>query len=118
MKKLLSLLLILSLLTAIPLLASCKRVDTELPVRFVLFQGLPKGDKLELIIQKTVELGAAEIVPVEMSRCVVKLDDKKKKSKQIRWQAIAESAATFFSLRYASSSRRPSAKSCTRNCGL
>jgi 16S rRNA (uracil1498-N3)-methyltransferase len=67
--------------------------DTELPVRFVLFQGLPKGDKLELIIQKTVELGVAEIVPVEMSRCVVKLDDKKKKSKQIRWQAIAESAA-------------------------
>jgi 16S rRNA (uracil1498-N3)-methyltransferase len=67
--------------------------DTELPVRFVLFQGLPKGDKLELIIQKTVELGVAEVVPVEMSRCVVKLDDKKKKSKQIRWQAIAESAA-------------------------
>lgn len=67
--------------------------DTELPVRFVLFQGLPKGDKLELIIQKTVELGVAEIVPVEMSRCVVKLDDKKKKSKQVRWQAIAESAA-------------------------
>ena len=67
--------------------------DTELPVRFVLFQGLPKGDKLELIIQKTIELGVAEIVPVEMSRCVVKLDDKKKKSKQIRWQAIAESAA-------------------------
>lgn len=67
--------------------------DTELPVRFVLFQGLPKGDKLELIIQKTVELGVAEIVPVEMSRCVVKLDDKKKKAKQLRWQAIAESAA-------------------------
>lgn len=67
--------------------------DTELPVRFVLFQGLPKGDKLELIIQKTVELGVAEIVPVEMNRCVVKLDDKKKKSKQVRWQAIAESAA-------------------------
>ena len=67
--------------------------DTELPVRFVLFQGLPKGDKLELIIQKTVELGVAEIVPVEMNRCVVKLDDKKKKAKQLRWQAIAESAA-------------------------
>ena len=67
--------------------------DTELPVRFVLFQGLPKGDKLEWIIQKTVELGVAEIVPVEMNRCVVKLDDKKKKAKQLRWQAIAESAA-------------------------
>lgn len=67
--------------------------DTELPVRFTLFQGLPKGDKLELIIQKTVELGVAGIVPVEMSRCVVKLEDKKKKAKQTRWQSIAESAA-------------------------
>ena len=67
--------------------------NTELPVHFYLFQGLPKGDKLELIIQKTVELGVAGIIPVEMSRCVVKLDDKKKRSKQVRWQAIAESAA-------------------------
>lgn len=67
--------------------------DTELPVRFYLFQGLPKGDKLELIIQKTVELGVAGIIPVEMSRCVVKLDEKKKPTKQARWQAIAESAA-------------------------
>ena len=45
--------------------------NTELPVRFYLFQGLPKGDKLELIIQKTVELGVAGIIPVEMSRCVM-----------------------------------------------
>lgn len=67
--------------------------NTELPVRFYLFQGLPKGDKLELIIQKAVELGAAGIVPVEMSRCVVKLDDKKKKARRERWQSIAESAA-------------------------
>ena len=67
--------------------------NTELPVRFYLFQGLPKGDKLELIIQKTVELGAAGIIPVEMHNCVVKLDDKKKKARQARWQAIAESAA-------------------------
>lgn len=67
--------------------------NTELPVRFYLFQGLPKGDKLELIIQKTVELGVAGIIPVEMNRCVMKLDDKKKKSKRERWQAIAESAA-------------------------
>ena len=67
--------------------------NTELPVHFYLFQGLPKGDKLELIIQKTVELGVAGIIPVEMSRCVVKLDEKKKRSKQARWQAIAESAA-------------------------
>lgn len=67
--------------------------NTELPVRFYLFQGLPKGDKLELIIQKTVELGVAGIVPVEMSRCVMKLDEKKKKARRERWQSIAESAA-------------------------
>ncbi len=68
-------------------------LNTELPVSFYLFQGLPKGDKFEMIIQKTVELGVAGIVPVEMSRCVMKMDEKKKKSRQERWQAIAESAA-------------------------
>lgn len=67
--------------------------DTNLPVKIYLFQGLPKNDKMELIIQKAVELGAERIIPVEMNRCVVKLDDKKKKSKTARWQAIAESAA-------------------------
>jgi 16S rRNA (uracil1498-N3)-methyltransferase len=67
--------------------------NTELPVKFYLFQGLPKSDKMEWIIQKCVELGVTQIVPVEMSRCVVKLEEKKKKSKQSRWQAIAESAA-------------------------
>lgn len=67
--------------------------NTELPVRFYLFQGLPKGDKLELIIQKTVELGVAGIIPVEMSRSVVKIEEKKKQAKQARWQSIAESAA-------------------------
>ena len=67
--------------------------NCELPVRIYLFQGLPKSDKMELIIQKTVELGVYAVIPVEMNRCVVKLDDKKKKSKTARWQAIAESAA-------------------------
>lgn len=67
--------------------------NTELPVQFFLFQGLPKADKLELIIQKTVELGVAGIIPVEMSRSIVKLDDKKKKQRKERWQSIAESAA-------------------------
>ena len=67
--------------------------ETELPVKIYLFQGLPKSDKLELIIQKAVELGVHEIVPVEMHRSVVKLDDKKKESRRARWQAIAESAA-------------------------
>lgn len=67
--------------------------NTSLPVKIYLFQGLPKSDKMELIIQKAVELGVDGIIPVEMNRCVVKLDDKKKKSKRERWQAIAESAA-------------------------
>ncbi len=67
--------------------------STELPIKTYLFQGLPKSDKMELIIQKCVELGVYEIVPVEMNRCIVKLDEKKKKSKKERWQAISESAA-------------------------
>lgn len=67
--------------------------DYELPNRIYLFQGLPKADKMELIIQKAVELGAYAIVPVETKRCVVKLDEKKAAKKTARWQQIAESAA-------------------------
>lgn len=67
--------------------------STELSVKIYLFQGLPKSDKMELIIQKAVELGVFAIVPVEMNRCVVKLDNNKKKSKTSRWQALSESAA-------------------------
>lgn len=66
---------------------------TELKNRIYLFQGLPKGDKMELIIQKAVELGVYEIIPVAMKNCVVKLDDKKASKKTERWQAISESAA-------------------------
>ena len=66
---------------------------TELKNRIYLFQGLPKGDKMELIIQKAVELGVYQIIPVAMKNCVVKLDDKKAGNKVKRWQAIAESAA-------------------------
>ena len=65
----------------------------ELPVKVYLFQGLPKSDKMELIIQKMVELGVYEIVPVAMKRSVVKLDDKKAKTKIARWNSISESAA-------------------------
>lgn len=65
----------------------------ELPARLHLFQGLPKSDKLELIIQKAVELGASEIIPVSMHNCVVKLDDKKEAAKRKRWEGISESAA-------------------------
>lgn len=67
--------------------------DYELPSRIYLFQGLPKADKMELIIQKAVELGAYEIIPVETRRCVVKLDEKKAEKKISRWQQIAQSAA-------------------------
>lgn len=67
--------------------------DTELPSKIYLFQGLPKQDKMELIVQKCVELGCFEIIPVATKRCVVKLDDKKAKKKIERWQQIAESAA-------------------------
>ena len=65
----------------------------ELPSRIWLFQGLPKSDKMEFIIQKAVELGAAGIVPVSTRNTVVKLDQKKEEAKVKRWQAIAESAA-------------------------
>ena len=67
--------------------------NTNLPIKIYLFQGLPKSDKMELIIQKAVELGVEGIIPTEMTNCVVKLEDKKKKSKKERWQAISESAA-------------------------
>lgn len=67
--------------------------SAELPNKIYLFQALPKGDKMELIIQKCTELGVFSVIPVEMKRCVVKLDDKKKKNKTARWQAVAESAA-------------------------
>lgn len=65
----------------------------ELPSKVVLFQCLPKSDKMELIIQKAVELGVSDIVPVISRNCVVKLDDRKAVSKTGRWQTIAESAA-------------------------
>ena len=67
--------------------------NAELPVLVYLFQGVPKGDKLETVIQKNIELGCHEVIPVMMERTVVKLDDKKKKHKQARYQGIAESAA-------------------------
>lgn len=68
-------------------------VDTELPSRIYLFQGLPKQEKMELIVQKAVELGVCQVIPVQTRRCVVKLDAKKAAKKVQRWQQIAESAA-------------------------
>lgn len=68
-------------------------VAKELPIKVTLFQALPKGDKMETVIQKMIELGAYEIVPVSTKRCIVKLDNKKAVSKTKRWNSIAESAA-------------------------
>lgn len=70
-----------------------KEDGVELPSKIYLFQGLPKADKMELIVQKAVELGVYEIVPVATKRAVVKLDEKKAKSKIARWQTISEAAA-------------------------
>lgn len=70
-----------------------KEDKVELPSRIYLFQGLPKADKMELIVQKAVELGVYQIIPVAAKRCVVKLDEKKSASKIVRWQGIAEAAA-------------------------
>lgn len=72
---------------------SSENVDNELNSKIYLFQGLPKSDKMELIIQKAVELGVYEIIPVSMKRSIVKLDEKKEETKRKRWQLIAESAA-------------------------
>ena len=66
--------------------------STEARLRITLYQGLPKADKMELIVQKSVELGAAAVVPVAMSRCVVQLDQKDGRKKQERWQKIAREA--------------------------
>ena len=73
------------------------RITGELPsteprLRVTLYQGLPKADKMELIVQKAVELGACAVVPVAMSRCVVQLDARDGHKKQERWQKIAREA--------------------------
>ena len=66
---------------------------SESNVQVTIFQGLPKSDKMEYIIQKSVELGVYNIIPTEMKRCVVKLTDKDKIKKKERWQKISEVAA-------------------------
>ena len=67
--------------------------NVEPHIQVSIFQGLPKADKMELVIQKSVELGAYDITPVEMKRCVVKLNEKDKIKKIQRWQKISEGAA-------------------------
>lgn len=79
--------------TVVCTLRFIKEDGVELPSRIYLFQALPKADKMELIVQKAVELGVYEIIPVAAKRCVVKLDEKKAANKVNRWQGIAEAAA-------------------------
>lgn len=75
-------------------IVDCEGGRSELPSEIILFQGLPKKDKMELIIEKAVELGVKEIVPVMMKRTIVKLDDAKKEAKRLeRWRTIALTAA-------------------------
>lgn len=69
------------------------RSNVETDIKVTIFQGLPKADKMEYIIQKSVELGVYDITPVEMKRCIVKLNEKDKEKKIQRWQKIAEVAA-------------------------
>lgn len=65
----------------------------ESPIKTVLFQCLPKADKMEYIVQKTVELGVSKIVPVTSHNCVVKYDAAKKEKKKEKWQKISDEAA-------------------------
>lgn len=67
--------------------------ESESNIHISIFQGVPKADKMELIIQKAVELGAYEITPVKMERSVVKLDEKNQNKKIDRWRKISEVAA-------------------------
>lgn len=68
-----------------------KIASNEMPVKVTLFQGIPKSDKMEYIIQKSVELGVSEIVPTEMKNCVAKINNEENKLK--RWNKISETAA-------------------------
>ncbi len=67
--------------------------DTEAALHVTLYQGLPKAEKMEWIVQKAVELGATRVVPVAMNRCVVQLSSKDGLRKQERWQKIAREAS-------------------------
>ena len=73
------------------ILEEIEEVDSK--IKIDIYQGLPKADKMELIIQKSVELGANAVIPVAMKRCIVKIDSKDENKKIERWQKIAESAA-------------------------
>ncbi len=74
-------------------IVSSKVSDTEPDIKVYIFQGIPKSGKMETIIQKCVELGVYKIIPVEMQRCVVKLDNKGKADKTKRWNKVSVEAS-------------------------
>jgi len=74
-------------------ITDAQRPGRELPSRMFLLQALPKADKMDLVIQKAVELGVYAVIPVVTERCVVRLDEKKAEKRILRWNRIAESAA-------------------------
>ena len=67
--------------------------DTEPPIEVTLAQSLPKGDKMDFIVQKAVELGVSRIIPVVAANCVVKYNADKRAARQKKWQKIADEAA-------------------------
>ena len=67
--------------------------EAESRVQLSIFQGLPKADKMEFIIQKGTELGVKEFTPVNFERCIVKLKGKDEEKKIQRWQKISETAS-------------------------
>ena len=67
--------------------------QTEPPYKAVLYQSVVKGEKMDYIVQKAVELGVSEIVPVESARCIVKLNGESREKKRARWQKISLEAA-------------------------
>lgn len=71
---------------------NCDKNKTELKTQITLVQGIAKNDKMDFIIQKAVELGVIKIIPIITERTVVKLDEKKKLSRQTHWQKVAISA--------------------------
>ncbi|MFB0526490.1 MAG: 16S rRNA (uracil(1498)-N(3))-methyltransferase [bacterium] len=70
-----------------------KRRETEPKLKITLFQSVPKGNRLDFVIQKSTEIGIAEIVPIITERTIVRLDCKKIKQKTLRWQRIAQESA-------------------------
>lgn len=71
----------------------CRPADTEPPYTAVLCQAIPKGDKMDLIVQKAVELGVGRIIPFESANCVARIKPEAKEKKTARWQRIAAEAA-------------------------